>query len=246
MHIGVARAGELAVQRIGCAAGEQQHRQAVTEQVLDRHAGICGAGIDMDEYGLRAPCGQCGAAGHVHRDDLVRTQDHFGMLAPLFVPARQFLDQRDVVGTEIREDVLDAEIDQSFQKVMRRGVAAHARSATKRLRSTPMPVISISTTSPTLMSGEAPSVPIQITSPGHSVKYFVSSTINGTTPKIMSLVRKRPVSLPFTLTMVSIASRSASVSIHGPIGLKVSAFFARHNPRSAFCHVRSLTSLPIV
>src|SRR6478735_9944678 len=49
-----------------------------------------------------------------------------------------------------------------------------------------MPVMSISTTSPCLMSGEAPSVPIQITSPGHSVKYFVSSIRNGTTPKIMS------------------------------------------------------------
>ena len=58
-------------------------------------------------------------------------------------------------------------------------------------------------------------MPIQITSPGHSVKYFVSSTMNGTMPKIMSLVRKRPVSLPLTRMMVSILSRSTSVSIHG-------------------------------
>ena len=28
------------------------------------------------------------------------------------------------------------------------------------------------------MFGEAPSVPIQITSPGHRVKYFVNSTMN--------------------------------------------------------------------
>src|SRR4051794_21049633 len=93
-----------------------------------------------------------------------------------------------------------------------------------------MPVISTSTTSPAFRSGDAPSVPIQMTSPGHSVKYFVSSTMNGTTPKIMSLVRKRLLSFPFTLTMVSILSRSASVSIHGPIGLNVSAFLARHRP----------------
>ncbi len=89
-------------------------------------------------------------------------------------------------------------------------------------------------------------MPIQITSPGHSVKYLVSSTMNGTMPKIMSLVWKRPVSLPLTLTMVSILSRSTSVSIQGPIGLKVSAFLDRHNERSAFCQVRSLTSLPMV
>src|SRR6201991_2498262 len=149
------------------------------------------------------------------------------MLAALLVPARHLLDERDVVGAEIGEDVFDAEIDQAFEKVMRGGIAGHYRfSATNLLRSVPMPVISISTTSPALRSGEAPSVPIQITSPGCSVKYFVSSTMNGTMPKIMSLVRKRPVSLPFTFTTVSILSRSTSVSIHGPIGLKVSAFLA--------------------
>src|SRR3977135_2271407 len=121
-----------------------------------------------------------------------------------------------------------------------------AVSRTNRLRKVPMPVISISTTSPCLRSGEAPSVPIQITSPGHSVKYFVNSTTNGTTPKIMSLVRKGPVPLPFTFTTVSMVSRSTSVSIQGPIGLNVSAFLARHSPRSAFCQLRSLTSFPIV
>src|SRR5436305_12586974 len=246
MHIGVARAGELAVQRVGRPAGEQQHRQPVAEQVLDRHAGIRGAGIDMDEHRLAAPGRQCVAAGHVHGDDFVRAQDHLRVLAAFAVPARHLLDQRYVVGAEIGEDVVDAEIDQAFEEVMRGGAAAHAVSATKVLRSVPMPVSSISTTSPALMSGEAPSVPIQITSPGQRVKYFVSSTMNGTMPKIMSLVRKRPVSRPFTFTMVSMASRSTSVSIHGPIGLKVSAFLARHSPRSAFCHDRSLTSLPII
>src|SRR5262245_49944075 len=170
------------------------------------------------------------------------------MLAALLVPARHFLDQRDMVGAEIGEDVFDAEIDQPFEEVMRGRVAGHAYwpSRTKRLRKVPMPVMSISTKSPCFRSGEAPSVPIQITSPGHSVKYLVSSTRNGTMPKIISLVRKRPVSLPLTRMTVSIASRSTSVSIHGPIGLKVSAFLARHSPRSAFCHVRSETSLPMV
>src|SRR3954451_12016099 len=140
----------------------------------------------------------------MHRHDLVPAEDHFRMPASLLVPARHLLDQRDVIRSKIGKDVVGVEIDQSLEKIMRRRVAAHAASATKRLRSVPMPVISISTTSPALISGEAPSVPIQITSPGHSVKYLVSSTMNGTMPKIMSLVRKRPVSLPFTLMMVSI------------------------------------------
>src|SRR5579863_10246280 len=169
------------------------------------------------------------------------------MLAPVAVPLRHRLDQRDMVGAEIGEDVVDAEVDETLQEMRRRGMAAHAAfSATNLLRSVPMPVISISTTSPALILGEAPSVPIQITSPGHRVKYFVISTMNSLIPKIMSLVWKRLLSLPFSRTTVSIWSRSTDVSIHGPIGLKVSAFLARHRPRSAFCQLRSLTSLPMV
>src|SRR6185437_488323 len=247
MHIGVARSRQLAMQRVRRAAGEQHHGQAVAEQILDRHAGVRGTGIDMYQHGLAPAGGKRIAAGHVHRDDLVRAQDHFGMLAAFLVPARDLLDDRDMVGAEIGENVVDPEIDKTLEEVVRSGVTGHYRfSATNLLRSVPMPVISISTTSPALMSGDAPSVPIQITSPGHSVKYLVSSTMNGTMPKIISLVWKRPVSLPLTLMMVSILSRLTSVSIHGPIGLKVSAFLARHRPRSAFCQLRSLTSLPMV
>ena len=44
-------------------------------------------------------------------------------------------------------------------------------SATNLFRNVPIPVMSISTTSPAFKLGEAPSVPIQITSPGDSVKY---------------------------------------------------------------------------
>src|SRR3954469_17014163 len=50
----------------------------------------------------------------------------------------------------------------------RRGRRQSARyvAATNVLRRLPMPVISMSTTSPDLRSGETPSVPIQTTSPG--------------------------------------------------------------------------------
>ncbi len=125
MHIGVARASQLAMQRMRRAAGEQHHRQAIAEQVLDRHAGIRGAGIDMHEHGLALSGRERVAAGHVHGDDLMRTQHDFRMLAALLVPARHLLDQRDVVGAEIGEDVVDAEVDEAFQEIMRSAMAGH-------------------------------------------------------------------------------------------------------------------------
>ena len=47
----------------------------------------------------------------------------------------------------------------------------------KGLRRVPMPVISASTVSPGLRSGEVPSVPIQIISPGTRVMYLVIALI---------------------------------------------------------------------
>src|SRR5260370_33173366 len=115
----------------------------------------------------------------MHGDDLVRAQDHFGMLAAFFVPAGHLLDQGYVIGAQIGEDVVHAEIDQTFKEMMRGRVAAHALlpgafSPTNRLRKLPIPVISISTTSPALWSGEAASGPTQITAPGHRLKQFIS------------------------------------------------------------------------
>ena len=66
------------------------------------------------------------------------------------------------------------------------------------------------------------------------------------TPNSMSPVRKWVRTSSFRRTVVSAASRSKSVSIQGPIGLKVSAFFERQKVRSEACQIRSLTSLPIV
>ncbi len=119
MHIGVARTRQFAVQRIRRAAGKQHHRQAIAKQVLDRHGGIRGAGIDMHQNRLAASRRQGIAAGHVHRDDLMRAQDHFGMFQAFAVPARHLLDQGDVVSAQIGKDVLDAEIDQALEEMMR-------------------------------------------------------------------------------------------------------------------------------
>jgi hypothetical protein len=126
MHIGVTRALQLAMQRMRRTAGEQHYRQPIAEQVLNRHAGIRGAGIDMHQHGLRFAGGERVAARHMHGDDLVRTQDDVRVLAAVLVPARHLLDQGDMVGAEIGEDAVDAEIDQAFEEIMRGAVAGHA------------------------------------------------------------------------------------------------------------------------
>ncbi len=99
------------MQRVGRAPGEQHHRQPITKQVLYGHAGIGGSGIDMHEHRLSLAGRQCVAAGHVNGDDLMRAEDDFRMLAAFAVPARDLLDQRDMVGAEIGEDIFNAEVD---------------------------------------------------------------------------------------------------------------------------------------
>ena len=65
-------------------------------------------------------------------------------------------------------------------------------------------------------------------------------------PNAMLFVSNCDTVAPLSLTVVSIVVGSASVSIHGPIGLKVSVFFERHIVLSEACQVRSLTSFPTV
>ena len=91
-----------------------------------------------------------------------------------------------------------------------------------------------------------PSVPIQITSPGYSVRCRVIALMKVAMPNSISPVRNCVFTSPLTRTVVRAASRSKSVSIHGPIGLKVSQFLARQKVRSEACQSRSLTSLPMV
>ena len=62
----------------------------------------------------------------------------------------------------------------------------------------------------------------------------------------MSPVGKDDFTSPSTAMVVVEASGSASVTIHGPIGLNVSLFLQRQNVRSDRCQPRALTSLPIV
>lgn len=107
------------------AAREQHHWKAIAEQILDCHAGIRGTGIDMHEDGL-PPSGREGVATrHMHRHDLMWAENDLGMFAAFRVPARDLLDQRDMVCAQIGEDVLDAEIDEPFKEIMRSAVTAH-------------------------------------------------------------------------------------------------------------------------
>ncbi len=47
------------------------------------------------------------------------------MCAPVAIPLGKFLDQRDVIGAEIRKQVFDAEVRQAFEKVVRGALARH-------------------------------------------------------------------------------------------------------------------------
>ncbi len=71
MHIRVARSRQLGMQRERRAAREQHHWKAIAEQILDRHAGIRGTGIDMHEDGLPSSGREGVATRHMHRHDLM-------------------------------------------------------------------------------------------------------------------------------------------------------------------------------
>jgi hypothetical protein len=128
VNIGVARPRKLPVQREGRPAREQHDGQPIAKEVLDRHARIGRAGIDMDQHGLAAAGRDRIAGRHVDRDHLVGTQDDLGVPPPLAVPARDLLDERHMVGAEIGEDVLDAEVDEGLEEVVRGAVGGHGEA----------------------------------------------------------------------------------------------------------------------
>lgn len=129
VHIGVARSGQFAMQRVGARPAHSSTGSRWRNRFWIANAGIGSSGIDMHEHRLSLAGRQRVAAGHVHGDDLVRAEDDFRMLAAVAVPARDLLDQRDMIGAQIGEDIFDAEVDQSFEEIMRGGVTAHARES---------------------------------------------------------------------------------------------------------------------
>ena len=118
-----------------------------------------------------------------------------------------------------------------------------------------MPSISIRTTSPgpSHFGGSKPmptpdGVPVAMTSPGYSVMPREQVSISVSMPKIMSGVRASWRSSPLTQprTRVSRASSSSAVTIHGPIGQKVSKFLPRSHCLWRNWTSRAVTSLTIV
>ena len=80
-------------------------------------SGVRGAGIDVNQHGLSASSHLGVAAGHVHGNVLVRAQDNLRRLQSIGVEPRKLLDQRGMIGTEIAEQVFDADLVQRLKKI---------------------------------------------------------------------------------------------------------------------------------
>ena len=118
MDVRVARAGQLAAHGVGRLARHQEQRDAAAADVMRRHRRVRSADVDVHHHGLPAPRHHRVAGCHVHRGVLVRAQHRRRQRAPLFAPARHLLDQRRVVGAQVAEQVLDADLVQAFEKIV--------------------------------------------------------------------------------------------------------------------------------
>ena len=122
VHVGVARADQLVARGVGRLARHQQHRQAAAEQVVHRVGGVGGADVDVHQHGLAAAGHRRIAHRHMRRGVLVRAEHHVRHLLAALLPVRHRLDGRRVVGAEVAEQVLDAELVQALDEVVGGGV----------------------------------------------------------------------------------------------------------------------------
>ena len=127
MHVGVARAGQLPAHGVGRSSRHQQQRDAAAADVVRRHRRVRSPHVHVHHHGLPAPRHHRVAGCHVHRGVLVRAQHRRRQRAPLLAPARHLLDQRRVVGAQVAEQVLDADLVQAFEKEMRGSVETDLR-----------------------------------------------------------------------------------------------------------------------
>ncbi len=121
MHVGVARADQFVVDRIGRLAGHQQHRQPAAEKIVHAVRGIGGADIDMDQHALAASGDQRIARRHMRGRVLVRAAHHAGHRLAAFPAMRHLVDDRRVIGAEIAEQIIDADLVEAFEQVIGRG-----------------------------------------------------------------------------------------------------------------------------
>ena len=125
MHVVVARARQLAVQRVWRLARHQQHRQAAAKQVVHAHRGIGRARVHMHQHRLAAPGHGGIGARHVDRDVLVRAKNGRRVAPPGLLPACHLFDDRRVVGAQVAKQVLNAQLDQAFEEIVGCGVGGH-------------------------------------------------------------------------------------------------------------------------
>ncbi len=123
VHVGVARPQKLAARGVGSAAGHQQNRDAGAADIVQGHRRIGGAGIDMHHHALAATGREEVARCHVRRRDLVRADHGLGRLSAVALEGGHRLDDRRVVGAEVAEDVVAADLGQAFEEILRRRAA---------------------------------------------------------------------------------------------------------------------------
>ena len=122
VHVGVARADQFVVDRVGRLAGHQQHRQTAAIEVMHGVGGIGGADVDMDQHALAAAGDEGVARGHVGGGVLVRAAHHAGHRFAALLAMRHLVDDRGVVGAEIAKQIIDADLAQALEEIIGRGV----------------------------------------------------------------------------------------------------------------------------
>ena len=121
MHVRVARADQFPMRGVGRLAGHQQHRQPAAEKIVHGVRRVGGADIDMHEDALAAAGDQRITSGHVGGGVLVRATHDFRHRLAARAAMRHLLDDRCVVGAEITEEIIDADLFQAFEQVISGG-----------------------------------------------------------------------------------------------------------------------------
>ncbi len=80
--------------------------------------GVRGADIDMDQHALAAAGDQRIARRHMGGCVLMRATHHVGHGVAAFTAVRHLVDDWRVVGSEIAEQVIDADLFQAFEQVI--------------------------------------------------------------------------------------------------------------------------------
>ena len=124
MDVGVAGADQLVMRRIRRLAGHQQHRQAAAIEIMHGVGGIGGADIDMHQHALAAAGDQRIAAGHMRGGVLVRTAHDVRHRLAAFAAMRHLLDDRRMIGAEITEQIVDADLFEALEQVISAGEIA--------------------------------------------------------------------------------------------------------------------------